>query len=116
MARGPYSKEDAHDRLRIREARLRAGLTQEELAEALGISPPSVGRWERGLVNLSVKQLLTLSEILGVPPADFIAGGDGLTEEERELIAHLRANPVQRKILMSTLQTMKEAMPPVAAE
>ena len=34
--------------LLIREARLRAGLTHEQLAERLGTSPDEVGRWEAG--------------------------------------------------------------------
>ena len=34
--------------LLIREARLRAGLTHEQLAERLGASPDEVGRWEAG--------------------------------------------------------------------
>ena len=116
MARGPYSKDDAHDRLRIREARLRAGLTQEELAEAMGISPPSIGRWERGLVDVSVKQLLRLSEILKVPPSEFIDGGDGLTDEERDLIAFIRANPVHRKLFLGQMEVLQESPPDVAAE
>jgi len=116
MARGPYSKDDAHDRLRIREARLRAGLTQEELAEAMDVSPPSIGRWERGLVDLSVRQLLKLSEILNVPPSDFIDDGDGLTDEERAILAFIRANPVHRKLFLGQMQVLQESPPDVAAE
>ena len=32
-------------------ARRRAGLTQQELAERLGVAPGTVGRWERGVVE-----------------------------------------------------------------
>jgi len=95
---------------------LRAGLTQEELAEAMGISPPSIGRWERGLVDVSVKQLLRLSEILKVPPSEFIDGGDGLTDEERDLIAFIRANPVHRKLFLGQMEVLQESPPDVAAE
>ena len=95
---------------------LRNGLTQEELAEAMGISPPSIGRWERGLVDVSVKQLLRLSEILKVPPSEFIDGGDGLTDEERDLIAFIRANPVHRKLFLGQMEVLQESPPDVAAE
>lgn len=42
----------------IKEARLRAGLTQTELAERLGKAQSEVGRWERGEVVPSVETLL----------------------------------------------------------
>ncbi len=32
----------------IREARARLGLTQVQLADALGVSPNTLARWERG--------------------------------------------------------------------
>lgn len=35
---------------RIKEFRLKAGLTQSELAEKLGIPYQSIGQWERGTV------------------------------------------------------------------
>ena len=35
----------------IREARLLAGLSQYELADRAGVPRPSLGRWERGVVE-----------------------------------------------------------------
>ena len=47
----------------LREA---AGLTQEQVAEQLGISQPSYALWERKEVALRPDQLTTLVKILGV--------------------------------------------------
>src|SRR6478736_6599606 len=44
----------------IREARLRAGLTQAELAERTGRDRSVVARWEQGVVAPSVETLLEL--------------------------------------------------------
>jgi transcriptional regulator with XRE-family HTH domain len=44
----------------IREARLRAGLTQAELAERTGRDRSVVARWEQGVVAPSVETLTEL--------------------------------------------------------
>ena len=41
-------------------------LTQEELAEKLGITKNAVSKWERGLCLMDMSLLKPLSEILGV--------------------------------------------------
>ena len=49
----------------IREARLRAGLTQAELAECAGRDRTVVARWEQGLVAPSVDTLVELVRACG---------------------------------------------------
>jgi len=49
----------------IREARLRAGLTQAELAKRTGRERSVIARWEQGAVSPSVDTLLTLVEACG---------------------------------------------------
>jgi transcriptional regulator with XRE-family HTH domain len=49
----------------IREARLRAGLTQAELAERSGRDRTVVARWEQGLVAPSVDTLAEVVEACG---------------------------------------------------
>jgi len=48
----------------LREA---AGLSQQQVADALGISQPAYALWERKNVAVRIEQLRTLSEILGTP-------------------------------------------------
>lgn len=116
MTRGPYAKRDTPSRLRLREARIKAGYTQEAMAEGLGTSQASYARWENGVVEISVKQMLQIAAFLDTPPSELIFEGDGLNDEERALIAYLRTHPVHRKILLSNLNTLKDSVPPMAAE
>jgi len=49
----------------IREARLRAGLTQTELSERSGRERSVIARWEQGAVSPSVDNLLAIIEACG---------------------------------------------------
>lgn len=53
----------------LREARLRAGLTQHELAARLGWSPDTYASYETGRRGLRVAQLFEVAAALAVPPA-----------------------------------------------
>ena len=48
----------------IRSARVRAGMTQVQLAVALGIGQPTVSQWERGVIEPSTERLLDLLAVL----------------------------------------------------
>ncbi len=58
---------------RMAEAREKAGLTQVQLAEKLGITQPVVAYWEREPVALRAEQLTALADILNVS-ADVLLG------------------------------------------
>jgi DNA-binding transcriptional regulator YiaG len=63
----------------IRAARRRAGLSQAELAAALGVRQSSVSQWERGSTRPSTDHLLALTSILRTTLLDFsaVAAGTG---------------------------------------
>ena len=50
---------------KIREYRLKAGLSQRKLAEMLGRGRNAVSSWERGLTLPSVPRLLRMAKVLG---------------------------------------------------
>jgi len=50
----------------IRQARMRASLSQAELAERLQIRQSSVSQWERGSTRPSTEHLLALAATLGI--------------------------------------------------
>lgn len=66
----------------IREARLRAGLTQAELAEKAGRDRTVVARWEQGLVAPSVDTLVELVQACGFDLPLEIVPFDASREDE----------------------------------
>ena len=51
----------------IRAERKKAGLTQRELGERLGISPVGIAQWENGLRTPKIETLQKISDALNVP-------------------------------------------------
>ena len=50
----------------IRDHRRKQDLTQEELAERLGVSYQSVSRWENGTTYPDIELLPAISKLLGI--------------------------------------------------
>ena len=59
---------------RIQSLRKRSGLSQEQLAEAIGVSRQAVSRWETGAALPDAMNVLALSRLFGVT-ADYLLGG-----------------------------------------
>jgi transcriptional regulator with XRE-family HTH domain len=59
---------------RIRAARRAIGLTQDELAQAVGVSRSAVAQWETDRAGQVGGNLARISEILGVPVAYLLTG------------------------------------------
>lgn len=58
----------------IRRARKQAGLTQEELAKAIGYADQSsVSHWERGTYPLKVPDAIAIARACGVDPVVLLA-------------------------------------------
>ncbi len=58
----------------IATCRKEQGLTQEELAEKLGITKNAVSKWERGICLMDMSLLKPLSNLLGVNVVDILSG------------------------------------------
>ncbi len=52
--------------------RLAADLTQEQVAESLGVTQETVSRMERGLFEPTPSRLTELGELFGCDPAEFL--------------------------------------------
>ena len=58
----------------IKEHRERCGMTQEFVAQELGISRQAVSKWESGKSEPSTSNLIALSKLYGVSPEELIKG------------------------------------------
>ncbi|MBX9579628.1 MAG: helix-turn-helix domain-containing protein [Gemmataceae bacterium] len=65
---------------RLREVRLRAGVSQERLAELAGLHRTYVSSVERGLRNISLLNIEKLADALGVGLGDLMPGRAAGTE------------------------------------
>jgi transcriptional regulator with XRE-family HTH domain len=69
---------DAHVGLRIRAARLAAGLSQERLANALGVTFQQVQKYEKGVNRVGAGRLSDSARILSVPVSFFFEDAEGI--------------------------------------
>ena len=69
---------------RLTALRKKKGLSQLELAEALGVSRQAVSRWEVGASAPGTENLLALSRLYGVPLDELVGGPARAAEPEAE--------------------------------
>ena len=62
---------------RLKALRKKAGLTQEELADVLGISYMTVRRWEAEKVSPRIEEIKAIAQALGVSEADLLQDSPG---------------------------------------
>jgi len=68
---------DAHIGLRLRQRRLALGITQAELARAVGLTFQQIQKYESGANQLVCSRLYDLAAALGVQPSFFFEGLTG---------------------------------------
>lgn len=66
--------QDAEIGGRIRSLRVLAGMTQEKLAEILGITFQQVQKYEKGVNRVSGSRILAIASALGVSPTQLLTG------------------------------------------
>jgi len=65
---------------RIKKARIKRGMTQTDLGNALGLSKAAISRWERGFTaNLKRDTLKRLAVVLDTSPTELILDDDANT-------------------------------------
>lgn len=101
---------------RVKEFRIRRGLSKEQLAAILEISPSAVRNWENGQSRPDPEYLYRMFEILQVEPNEFFGFkgvGGILTDDERSIIDNYRKLDNTGK---SNLKTIAQALAEKASE
>lgn len=65
---------DRHVGARIRQRRLMLGLSQQQLADSVGVTYQQAHKYERGLNRIAAGRLYEISQVLGVPISWFFDG------------------------------------------
>lgn len=68
----------------LKRLRLRAGLTQEQVAERLGVTPPAVNKWENNRTMPDITLLAPLARLLGATTDELLSFQRSMTAEEIE--------------------------------
>jgi transcriptional regulator with XRE-family HTH domain len=71
---------DHHVGARIRERRVMLGLSQQQLAQMIGVTYQQAHKYERGLNRISAGRLYEIAQVLGVPVSWFF---DGLSSTDQ---------------------------------
>jgi transcriptional regulator with XRE-family HTH domain len=68
---------DRHVGARVRERRIMLGLTQQQLADLIGVTYQQAHKYERGINRVSAGRLYEIAQVLSVPVGYFFEGLDG---------------------------------------
>lgn len=81
----------------LRQRRLALGLTQEQLAQRLGVSAPAVNKWERNNSYPDITLLPPLARLLEVDLNTLLSFQEELTEEEIGAFANVLGERAQQE-------------------
>lgn len=65
---------DRHVGARIRERRIMLGLSQQQMADLIGVTYQQAHKYERGINRISAGRLYEIAQVLGVPVGYFFEG------------------------------------------
>ncbi|WP_421937620.1 helix-turn-helix domain-containing protein [Phenylobacterium sp.] len=95
---------------RVRLARKTLGMSQQALAEAVGITFQQIQKYERGANRVSASMLAKIARTLGTPVAELFGASDaarGLTDE----VANLLGEPGALDLLRAYVQLPRLSRP-----
>ncbi len=88
--------------IKIREQRLKRGITQQQLARCLGVTPSAVGNYECDVSFPKMEVLMRLFDTLGCTPNYLFGTESGLSPREEEHLGKFRLLDEHGKSLVET--------------
>lgn len=92
---------DAHVGKRIRHRRWMVGMTQQQLADRVGIKFQQIQKYETGMNRVSASRLWDIAEVLTVPISFFFEGLDEGREAERAVEGDMLADKEALELVRS---------------
>lgn len=105
---GMYHPTDVYVGFRVRQRRRGLGMTQDALAEFLGLTFQQVQKYERGANRISASKLQTIASALNVPVAFFFEGLPGQPASPEPQTA---ADPANDFFALPDAQDFLEVLP-----
>ena len=68
----------------LKENRTRCKMTQEFVAESIGVSRQAVSKWENGTSEPNTSNLMALARLYGIPAEDLLKGVESALETEKK--------------------------------
>ncbi len=90
---------DIHVGKRIRHRRWMVGMTQQQLADAVGIKFQQIQKYETGMNRVSASRLWDISQSLSVPISFFFEGVDATGETGAEIAPDILSNREAMELL-----------------
>lgn len=88
----------------IKEIRKKKGLTQQQLADKIGISQVHLGRLETNARSMDLEQVEKIANALGVKPFEILPQEwqpEDISPEEREILRMIRKTPHLKKQIIA---------------
>lgn len=96
----------------IAKQRVRAGMTQEGVAEQLGIGSEAISRIERGIVIPNISRLLEFAVIFECEAADLLTEASPRTDDQAQRISRMLAtvSPEDRKLILGLVEQLADRL------
>jgi transcriptional regulator with XRE-family HTH domain len=98
--------------LAIARQRMLRGLTQEQVAEQLGIGGEAVSRIERGIVMPNIERLMQFAEIFGCEAADLLTQASRRPEDQAVRISQMlnELTSADRQLVLEMIERLTQRL------
>jgi len=98
--------------LAIARQRMLCELTQEQVAERLGIGGEAVSRIERGIVMPNIERLMQFAEIFGCEAADLLTQASQRPEDQAVRISQMlnQLTPADRQLVLEMIERLTQRL------
>ncbi|MBD8825826.1 MULTISPECIES: helix-turn-helix domain-containing protein [Pseudomonas] len=96
----------------IANQRTQTGLTQDEVAEKLGIGSEAVSRIERGLVVPNVARLFDFADVFGCEAAELLMKTSSRSSDQTRYISQMLQElaPSDRQLILALVESLAERL------